>query len=57
MLAIELEWLACFEHVLVLYLLEHMSFWCPFLDPHLPTYHSNISLQIIGVLKFGMSTT
>ena len=54
-LTIELEWLACFGHV-VLSLLEHMSFWCPFFDSHLSTYHSNIGVQIIVVLELGMST-
>jgi hypothetical protein len=34
-----------------------MSFWCPFLDPHLTTYHSNMGVQIIIVLELGMSTS
>ena len=29
----------------------HMFLWCPFLDPHLTTYRSNISVQIIVVLE------
>ena len=35
--------------------LEHMSFWCLFLDPHITTYHSNTSVQIIVVLELGTS--
>jgi hypothetical protein len=26
--------------------LKQMSIWCPILDPHLPTHHSNIVVQI-----------
>ena len=33
--------------------LEHISFWCPFLDTHLTIYYSNIFVQIIA--KFGFS--
>ena len=32
-----------------------MSFWCPFLDPHLTTYHSNIGVHILAMLDLGMS--
>ena len=35
--------MAYFEHV--------VSFWCPFLDPKLTTYLSNIGVQIILVLE------
>ena len=44
-----LEWFNIFEHV-VQSLLKHMSFWCPFVDPHLTTYHSNIGVYIPGLL-------
>ena len=27
-----------------------MFFWCPFLDPHLTTHHSNIGVHFSGVL-------
>ena len=30
---------------------------CPFLDPHLTTYHSHISVRNIIVLELGMSIT
>ena len=33
-----------------------MSFWCPFLDPPLTIYHSNIGVQIIVALDIGTST-
>ena len=32
-----------------------MSFWYLYLDPHLTTYHSNVSVLIIVVLELGMS--
>ena len=33
-----------------------MSFSCPFLDPHLTTFHSNIGVQVIAMLDLGTST-
>ena len=33
-----------------------MSLWCLLLDPHLTTYHSNIGVQIIDIVKLGTST-
>ena len=33
-----------------------MSFWYPFLDPQLTTYHSNVGVHIIVVLKSNTST-
>jgi hypothetical protein len=35
---------------------QHLSFWCPFLDPHLTAHHSNIGVQIIVVFELGTST-
>ena len=35
---------------------EHISFWRLVLDPHLPTYHSNIGVYIIAMLEFDTST-
>ena len=35
---------------------QHMSFWCPFLDPRLTTYYSNIGVQISVVFELGTST-
>ena len=34
---------------------KHMSFWCPFLDPHLITCHSHAGVQIIAMFELGMS--
>ena len=36
--------------------IEQKLFGCPFLDPHLTTYHLDIGVQINIVLEFGMST-
>ena len=35
---------------------EHMSFWCPFLDPHLTTCHANIGVQIIAMSELVTSS-
>ena len=35
---------------------KHISFRCPFLEPYLITYHSNIGNQIIVVFNLGTST-
>ena len=36
---------------------KHVAFvLCPFLGPHLTTYHSNIGVHIIVVLELGTST-
>ena len=36
---------------------EHTFFGCKFLDLHLTTYHSNVGVQIIGMLdNLGTST-
>ena len=35
---------------------KHVSFGCLFLDSHLTTYHSNIGVQMNGILNIGMST-
>ena len=35
---------------------KHLSFWIPFLEPHLTTSHSNICVQLREVTKLGMST-
>ena len=32
-----------------------MTFWCPFLDAHLTTYHWNVGAQIIVVTELGLS--
>ena len=42
-----------FEHVVESNLL---SFWCPFLNSHLTTCHSNIGVQIIAMFDLGTST-
>ena len=34
----------------------HDAFWCPFSDPHLTTYHSNIGVQVIAMLDTHLST-
>ena len=31
---------------------KHMSFWCPFFNPHLTTYHSNMGVHILAMLDF-----
>jgi hypothetical protein len=31
---------------------KHVPSWCPFLDPHLITKHSNICVQIIAMLEY-----
>ena len=37
--------------------LKHMMhFWCPFLDPHLTTYHSSIGVQVTAILDKNLST-
>ena len=51
----QLEWLPYFEHV-IMCLLNTSLFWCPFLDPHLTTYHSNIGVHIIAMLDIATST-
>ena len=35
--------------------LQHMSSWCPFLDPHLINKNSYVSVQIIAKLDLSMS--
>ena len=35
---------------------KHMLFWCLFLDPHQSTFHSNIGVHLIVVLKLGTCT-
>ena len=36
---------------------KHISFWCLFLDPHLPSYHSNIGVQILAMFDLGTPTS
>ena len=35
---------------------KHMAFCCPFLDPHLTTHHSNITVQLEKVTTKGPHT-
>ena len=35
---------------------KHVSFWCPFLDSHLTTLHSNIGVKLRQVTELGLST-
>lgn len=35
---------------------KHISFWCLFLNPHLPSYHSNIGVQILAMFNLGTPT-
>jgi len=35
---------------------KHMSFWNPFLEPHLITYHSTKGVQLRSVIELGTST-
>ena len=47
MVTIEPRILSIFEHV--------VPFECPFLDPHLTTYHPNIAVHIIAMLDYHWS--
>jgi hypothetical protein len=52
---LNLEWLAnCWTRGHI-FLKQMMPFCCPFLDPHLTTYHSHIGVHNIIVLELGMS--
>ena len=42
---LSLELLSYFEQI-ALISFKVMSFWYPFLEPHLTTYHSNIGVQV-----------
>ena len=33
---------------------KHMSFWCPFLDPHLTGHHPNIGVRFRQVTELGL---
>ena len=45
MLTIKLKMVSIFRARRSPIAFEHVSFWCPFLDPQLTTYHSNIGVQ------------
>ena len=52
---LSLEWLTHFEHIRPISF-KQISFWCPFLDPHLTTHQSNIGVHMLEVLDLHPST-
>ena len=56
MLTMEPRMVNTFEACRPISLKHMMPFWCPFLDPHLTTYHSNIGFQVIAMLDKHLST-
>ena len=53
---LSLECSTYFEFVAKPLLIKHMSFWYPFLEPHLTMYHSNIGVWLRQGTELGTSS-